>query len=442
MSASEVAAGAGIAGDRASVLLHTLVFPPDEVSTASLIGRLARELVSKGHRVTVITSTPHYNFDAERRASQPLRPGRGGVWMESEYHGVRVLHVSGFSHRRTGWWRIVDYLRYHVVASLLTLEVRHDFDVVLAATPPPSVGAVALLMAKLLRVPMVYNIQELFPDVLVAAGMHRPLIGRLVGRIEGLIYRRSDALVPITSAFGRRLVERGADPANVRVIPNFAELDRIRPMTKSESGFAEIHGLLGVFVVLYAGNLGTTQDLESVLDAARRLPDVRFVLVGAGVRRDWLVREVERRDLPNVLVLPFQPRSAVSEVYGASDLCVVPLKAQGAKGTFPSKIYTIMAARRPVVALAELGSALSRLVREVGCGWTVAPGDPTDLARAIRAAREKPSERARRADAGRAYVEEHHAPDTVAEAYSRLLDEVTGKEGDEGRGRADAWRGR
>jgi len=200
----------------------------------------------------------------------------------------------------------------------------------------------------------------------------------------------------------------------------------IRPGSQCND-FSNAHNLGGKFVVLYAGNIGLTQGFETILDAAdslRKRSDLCFLIVGDGARRAWLERQLAERRLPNVLLLPYQPRSVVPMIYACSDICLVPLKKGTAHETFPSKIYTIMSAARPAVASADPDSELAWVVQQAACGWAVPPDDAGALAGAIEQAYLQKEELQAMGARGRKYVLEHHSRHAVARSYDTLVREL------------------
>ena len=411
----------------ARILLYTLVFSPDGVSTAQLLTDLAVDLQALGHDVTVLTTTPHFNVDAETRARQPLTRRWGTILQESRCGGIPVYHVPMREKGRRVLARLVDYAGFHVASVCAGAVIGRGFDLVLAPSPPLTMGVGAWLIGLMRRAPFVYNVQEIYPDVAIRLGVlrNRSLI-RLMVRLERFTYRRARRVVVISERFRRGLLAKGVPAEKLVVIPNFVDTDFIQPLPRHNS-FSASHGLDDRFVVLYAGNLGLTQGLETVLEAAASLaarPEVRFLLVGDGARRPWLENEVAARGLPNVTLLPYQPRSAVPEMYAASDVCLVPLKGGTARDTFPSKIYTIMAAARPAIACADEDSELAWVVREARCGFAVAPDDAGALVGAISGALDARQELVAMGLRGREYVGSNHSRMSVAAKYDALIREV------------------
>lgn len=412
------------------ILLLSLVFAPDGVSTAVLMTQLVLELKRHGHEISVVTTTPHYNIDPEALNEQKLIRRWCGLIFESEIEGVPVYHASIPKKGNRVGARMLDYLRFHLITTIFGLFLRRHFDVVLTPSPPLTIGISGWLLALFHGVPFIYNVQEIWPELPIRLGVlkNRALIG-FFKWLEGFVYSRASAITVISESFRQNLLAKGVASQKLHLIPNFVGTDFVRPQSKIND-FSREHGFLEKFVISYAGNIGLTQDFESVLAAAvmlQHIESLQFLVVGDGARRQWLEEEIACLNLKNVLLLSYQPRSIVPSIYASSDLCLVPLKQGTAQDTFPSKVYTVMSAGRPVLACAELDSELAWVVDRAQAGWMIAPENPNALAQAIQDAlghSEKCKEMGRR---GRKYVLEHHAPAIVAQQYDDLIRQLTGK---------------
>jgi colanic acid biosynthesis glycosyl transferase WcaI len=409
---------------KAKILLLTLVFRPDGVSTSYIMTELARELRKLGHQLVVITTTPHYNEDRDALAAQPLRRKWGSMVQESHCDDIPVYHVKVGRKGSRVLQRVFDYLLFHAIGTIAAVRLGGNYDVVIAASPPLTIGLSGLMVAAYRRVPFVYNVQEIFPDSLVRIGvLKNKLVIRVFEWIERFIYRASAKVVVISESFRNQLLAKNVPDSKIELISNFVDLDLIQPYERHNAFSAE-HGLDEKFVVSYAGNIGLTQDFESILDAAKRLRDtaqVQILIVGDGARRDWLAREIVAQKVTNLTLLPYQPKSVVPFIYASSDLCLVPLRAGSALGTFPSKIYTIMGSARPVLVSADSGSDLCDLTEAARCGFVVSPSDPEQLAGGIRsafAARETLLQLGRN---GREFVLQRYSAPSVAQQYSDLV---------------------
>jgi colanic acid biosynthesis glycosyl transferase WcaI len=411
----------------AKVLLLTLVFSPDGVSTAELMTELALELKELGHDLTVLTATPHYNLEPEARDRQPLEQKWGKLLYRSDCHGIPVYHASIPEKGSRVEARLKDYARFHAISTTAGLLSGGPYDLILAPSPPLTIGLSAWLLGAARRIPFIYNVQEIYPDVAVSLGVlqNRSLI-RAMQLMERFIYSRARVVVVISEWFKRRLLAKGVTGDKIRVIPNFVDTGFLQPCAQ-RLGFAAAHGLSDTFNVLYAGNIGLTQGFETILEAARGLsdlPDLRFVIVGDGARRVWLEEQVSNGGFSNLRLLPYQPRSLVPQIYGSSDVCLVPLKRGTAQETFPSKVYNIMAAGRSVIATTDPDSELDWVVKESACGITTPPDDAAALVRAVRQVYGDRQRLQGMGESGRRYVVAHHSRRAVAQQYHRLIQEL------------------
>ena len=412
----------------ANVLFLTLVFAPDGVSTAVLMSELAQELHQQGHHITVLTTTPHYNVDPDARHQQPLHKRWGGLLYQSEYHGLTVYHATIPTKGSRVGARLLDYLRFHLISTWAGLTLTKQVDVLFVPSPPLTIGLSAWLLSLFKRAPFIYNVQEIYPDVAVKLGvLTNPTLIRLLEAMERFIYRRAQKITVISDRFAQQLRHKGVPDHQLAIIPNFVDTEFITPQPR-QNAFSAAHNLDHKFVVLYAGNIGLTQGFESIMAAARALqeiPAIHFLIVGDGTRRTWLEAELQREPAPNVTLLPYQARSAVPLIYATADLCLVPLKKGTAHDTFPSKIYTIMAAQRPVIASTDDQSELADLVHRADCGWVIPPDDAPSLEQTIRTAYEQPALTQHKGHNGLTHVQTHYARRAVVQQYNTLLRELT-----------------
>jgi colanic acid biosynthesis glycosyl transferase WcaI len=412
----------------AHVLVLTLVFPPDGVSTAVIVGELSADLKAAGHDVTAVTTVPHYNRDGEAEARQPLMRLWGPLLYGSEFQGVRVLHVGMPRKSAKVLSRLLAWTQFHVLSLIAAVTLVRRVDAILAPSPPLTIGVCAWLLGLFYRAPYIYNVLELYPDIAITLGaLKSRAIIRLLFALERFVYARAGIITVIADRMQRRILSKSVPARKVRLIPNFVDVNDMAPLPKVNA-FSRAHALERAFVVTYAGNMGPAQGLETVLDAAALLkltPGLRFLLVGGGVLHDRLEAVVRDRGLANVLILAHQPYATVPQIYAASDLCLVPLAPHTGSDAVPSKVYRIMACARPVLACADLESDLAELVRLARCGTVVAPGSPESLARAVTEAMQNPSAYAEMGRAGRAHVLAHYSRVTVSAQYEALVREVT-----------------
>jgi colanic acid biosynthesis glycosyl transferase WcaI len=414
----------------ARVLLHSLTFSPDAVSTGYLMTDLARQLQRMGNEVTVLTTTPHYNLEAQALARQPLRRQWLGLVFRSELDGVQVWHIKIPMKGQRVFTRVIDYIYFHLMALVLGLTAIGSYEIVITPSPPLTIGLVGWLLGLRRGVPFVYNVQELYPDFAINQGIvTNPWFIKMLRWLERFVYDRSAEVVTISEWFSRIIVARGVPESRVRMIPNSVDTSLFRPYPR-DNEFARQHDLVNGFVVLYGGNIGLSQDWESFMRAAEELAHlpIRFVVVGGGARGEWLERECAGRKLANIRLLGYQSRTLMPLVNASSDLCTIPMKATTTTDTFPSKIYTIMACAKPVLVQADEDSELNWLVRTVGFGRVASPDDSRGYTDAVRCAFEERARLPEEGLRGHAYVLREYSTEAVGRKYDVLIQELTGRQ--------------
>ncbi len=303
-------------------------------------------------------------------------------------------------------------------------------------SPPLTLGMAGRFAASVRRAPLVFNIQDVFPDVAIELGLlSGAQVIRVARALERASYRMSDAVTVLSDDLADNVRskitiglegERARKQAEkVRVIPNFVDTATIVPAAR-ENSYREEHGLLGRTVVMYAGNVGFSQSLDLVLSAARAFlterPEVVFVINGGGAARPDLERAAS--DLPNVRFVGMQPIERLPEVLAAGDIHVVPLRAGLAWSSVPSKLYSILAAGRPIVASVDPGTEVERTIERAGAGLAVPPDDSDSFVRALSELISDPVRAERMGADGRLFVERWASPAAVAESYENLFSEL------------------
>jgi colanic acid biosynthesis glycosyl transferase WcaI len=406
------------------------------VSTARLLGDLALGLRKHGHTVEVLTTAPHYRPDPDLSAAQPLRRVLGGLLYRSDFGDIPVWHVAIGPKRRWLVLRLLAFAAFHVACTFVALRLARRADVVMVVSPPPTLGLVGALAAAFRRLPMVYHLQELYPDFLIHQGyLRNPLLIRVARRVERLIYRRSARVVVIGEHFRQRLLALGVPSERVTVIPNF-RLDHDLPASLPDSrrGMGRVP-----FRVYYGGNIGLSQDWELLLDAADRVrhEPIEFIISGDGARLAWLKEQVRQRSLRSVKVLGARPLKEVGGLLAACDLVAIPMRPRTCLDTFPSKVYSVVAAGRSVLAAADDDSDFADFLRESGGGVVVTPGDLDAFVDALRALRADAHVLDAMGTCGRDAVAGLSA-ERCAQDFHRLLGELVPKSADPARHGAHA----
>jgi glycosyltransferase involved in cell wall biosynthesis len=353
-------------------------FYPDTAATGQLLTELCEGLVgAHGCRVSVVAGVPLLaaNGDGARV--------RGLVERE-RYRGIDILRARGTRvSKRRFVGRFTNYVSYFLSASCAGLGLDRP-DVVVAQTDPPIIGLAGLLAARRFRVPFVMAYKDIYPEAAsLLEDFHSETVNRVLLGVNRFLVRKADRVVALGETMRRMLIEgKGAHPAKTIVIPDWADCSAIVPGPKQNT-FALAHGLGDKFVVMHSGNVGLSQGLEALVQAAEdlaRVDEIEIVFVGEGVKKRALQDDVRGRGLRNVRFLPFQPKERLHESFAAADVFVVSLRAGMAGYIVPSKLYGILAAGRPYVAAVEDVSEVAAITRRYDCGLLAEPGKPCDLA--------------------------------------------------------------
>ncbi|MBI4538197.1 MAG: glycosyltransferase family 4 protein [Gemmatimonadetes bacterium] len=354
------------------VLLLNEYFPPDTSATAQMAQLVACALATR-HEVVVLAGRPSYD-PLSRHPPYLVRRERQGK--------VTVERVGSTAfHRRRMSGRLSNYLSYLALAMPAGLAI--DADVVLAMTDPPLAGIAGAVVARLRGRPFVYNIRDLYPDMAVAGGIVRP--GRLIDgweRLHRWALRQARRVIVLGEDMRDRVIAKGVDPERVVVVRDGAP--------PPASAVAASHGVTQSlrcgfrFVAMHAGNLGFYGAWDTLVRAAGVLngEGIGIVFVGDGAEKERL--RAAAQGSAAVRFLPFRPRQELPSVLSAADVHIVTIR-RGLEGVVvPSKLYPILAAGRPVLAVAPTQADVARIVQEYGCGLVADPEDPRSVAAAIR----------------------------------------------------------
>jgi glycosyltransferase involved in cell wall biosynthesis len=393
---------------------------------------LALSLVERGHCVTVITSPVSYLSGTQRGKSH---------WVEKERDdaGITILRTYTYAalHRSFGH-RVFSFLSFMVSSFWVGLSVR-EVDLVWGTSPPIFQGITAWVLARLKRVPFLFEVRDLWPAFAIAIGVLRnPLLiwGSLW--LETFLYRRADRVVVNSPGYIEHVKAHGA--RRVELIPNGADPAMFDPCSNG-AAFRQENGLDGKFLVVYAGAHGISNDLGIILQAALQLKDeagICFALVGDGKEKPTLQSQAQQMGLENLIFLPPVPKREMSQVLAAADACIAILKPlELYKTTYPNKVFDYMAAGRPVVL--AIDGVIRQVIEEAGAGIPVGPGNPSSLAQAVlRLAADHVQGGnlgSKMGLAGRVYIEKHFSRAKSAEKLSLMLEEMGRENGRKNSGR-------
>lgn len=399
------------------LLMLVPYYAPDLGPSAPLFTMLATEFVRRGHQVTALAAVPHYPS-----GSVPDTYRKQWIQRSSE-NGVDVIRVRIPSVKRANMpQRSLQYICYQLGAAWAGSGLKYDIAYV--ANPALWIWLPFLWLIVLRHKPAIFSIQDVYPDVGVTLGVfrHKPII-KGVASLERFCLKHSDVVQIISDSFRPGLRALGVPDSKMVLVNNWVDTKLIQPLSKENTFSREFH-LAGCFVVLYAGNIGLSQGLEHVLTAARQLidhHDIRFVFVGDGAGHGKLVAEAEQRRLSNVQFLPFQSRSRLSEVLATADVSLVMLRRGIGAGSLPSKMFSILASGRPILASVDEGCETWELVKRAKAGICVPPEDPSELAKAILALKQDQNLRENLGRNGRTWAEQYLSPESAAEQFELLF---------------------
>ena len=377
---------------------------------------LARFLVQKGHKVTVIASPVSYLTGTSSHKHKEVIEG---VTILRAYT-YNALHKS-FDHR------FLAFVSFMLSSFFMGLGVGH-VDVVWGTSPPIFQGLTAWALARLKRARFLFEVRDLWPDFAIAVGvLKNPTAIKMTLWLERFLYQHADRMMVNSPAYVAHVKSRGAK--SVELVPNGADPAMFNPLDDGSS-FRQANQLSDHFVVLYAGAHGMSNDLNVVLDCARLLapnPVFRFVLLGDGKEKLALQARAAELELKNILFLPSVPKSEMAAALAGTQACIAILKPiEAYKTTYPNKVFDYMAAGRPVVL--AIDGVIREVVEEADCGVFPHPGDAQDMANAIQFLEADRVHAAILGMHGRKYLEEHFSREQMAEKLCKMFEEMLAKQ--------------
>ena len=366
------------------VLVLSQYYPPEPDPKIHALGR---DLQTRGHRVRVITGYPNY-------PQGRIYPGwRQRPWQRTSLDGLDVVRLPLYpDHSRSAVRRSLNYLSFAASASVLGPFLSGPADAMWVYSAPLTIGIPAWWTGAWRGIPFVFNIHDMWPETVAATGiLNEGRIVRLLERLGRFIYRTAAEVTVVSPGFRRLLIAKGVPEDKVHFIANWADEEIYHPVPRDE-GLAARHGLAGRFNVVYGGNIGAAQALETLLEAAARLrdlPSVQFVLIGEGVEEKRLRARASALGLDNVRFIGWQPEALMPAFFALADVVVMHLRREPLfEITVPGKAYAYLACGRPI--LCAVAGDTADIVRDAGAGVTCPPEDPAALARAVRALRAMP----------------------------------------------------
>jgi len=402
------------------ILYLSQYFYPEVGATQTRAYEMASNWVRMGHHVTLIAEVPNH-------PSGIIPPAfRGKLYQQDTLDGIEVIRVwvktSPVKNFRN---RMLFYLTYMLNAFLAgILLARSSYDLIYATSPPIFVGGAALFLSWMRRIPLVFEVRDLWPEAAVALGeLSNPTAIAWATRLEEACSHPARLIVVVTQGILDRLTKRVLDPSKLTLVPNGANVELFHFSEEVLVRIRQSRALEDRFIAIYAGIHGVAQGLNTVVEAARLLeenPRIHILLVGDGPKKAELVKLAQEYSLPNLTMLPEQPRQVIVDYLSAADIALIPLRnLELFKGALPSKIFDAWACERPV-CLSVDGEA-RRIMEQAGGGIFVPPEEPNALAENLRLLSSQPERCQDMGKRGREFTVKHYSRQAQARKLADLL---------------------
>ncbi|MGB3508213.1 MAG: glycosyltransferase family 4 protein [Microcoleaceae cyanobacterium] len=408
------------------ILIYSYNYSPEPIGIAPLMTELAEGLVKRGYEVRVVTGMPNY---PERIIHSKYK---GKFFLTEKINGVTIQRSYIHVKPQPGVLARLMLDGSFIISSLWQLFNGWQPEVIFATIPPLLTPLPLSFYSFFCNCPIVFNIQDIVSQASIHVGLVKEdsWIIRLVQVVERMAYQNASKISVIAEGFIRKLVDQGVPKSKIIHIPNWVDLNFIKP-GKKNNFFRTKHHLEGKFVVLYSGNIALTQGLKIVIKAAARLkhiPEIAFVIVGAKDALGDLEEYRKKQAAENVLLLPFVPREKLPEMLSAADIGLVVQKKNVTQFNLPSKIPIILASGRPIVAsVPDTGTAMT-VVKESNGGIVIPPEDDRALAETIVELYTNPDKVKKLGQQGRKYAEDNFGSKDALDDYERLFSTLVSPE--------------
>lgn len=353
---------------------------------------------------------------------------------ELENGRVIVHRFFMFQEGKNSIQRAIRYILVNIIQYIKGSRTK-DVDIIMGASTPPTQGLLCGLVKRKLskkygkKVPFVYNLQDIFPDSLLHTGLTRKgsLLWKIGRKIEDFTYRSADKIIVISEDFKKNILAKGVPEDKIVVVSNWVDTDDVHPIARKDNVLIERYHLdPNKFYITYSGNIGYTQNMDMLLDAAKEITndDIRFILIGEGAAKEEVERRVREENIQNIIMLPFQPYADIAHVFSLGDAGLIISKPGVSNNSVPSKTWSIMAAERPILASFDKDSELCSIIRRSESGLCVPPDDPQALKNAILKLYSDKEKRIKFGKNGREFVLKNLTREAGTAKYVQVVREV------------------
>lgn len=397
-----------------------------EQAASPYLGENRREAYAKaGFEMVLYAPVPC------RGISEEVRKEYKGRLYEEQYDGL--LKVHRFPLMKEGKNPIQRAFRYTLsIWKLYRCALKEkNIDVLSISSTPPINGLMFKGIKKKLGCKIVYNLQDIFPDSLVTSKLAQKggLLWKIGRKIEDLTYRNSDVIVVISEDFKKNILAKGVPEDKIVMIRNWVDENAVQDIPREENDLFDTYGIdRNKFYICYSGNIGTSQNMDMLLDVAASLQDhenIGFILVGEGAYKNQVETRIKAENIRNITMMPFQPYEKISQVFSLGDVGLIISKKGIGQSSVPSKTWSVMSASRPVLASFDKGSELDSIVTETNCGICVEANDPDAFRAAILQMAEDKEKLTQMGKNGRKYIEENLTRKIGTSKWVEVMHRVT-----------------
>ena len=410
------------------ILLLRSYYHPENVASSYIGNNLSEAFADKGFDMELYTPTP------TRGVSFEVREKYKKIKYEEKLGGkLKIYRFNMFAEGKNPILRTLRYLFSNVIHFYKGLKAK-KIDLIFISSTPPTQGVMGALLKKLKKVPLVYSLQDIFPDSLVGTGLTRKYsflwkIGRV---IEDFTYRNADKIIVISDDFKKNIMEKGVPESKIEVIYNWVDENAVFPVLREKNNLFDEFGLSRKdFYVVYAGNLGHAQNSEIIIDAAIILQNyekIKFVIIGSGGLESQLKKRTNELKVKNVNFFPIQPIDKISEVYSLGDVAIVSCKPGLGMSAMPSKTWSIMSTGTAILASFDKGTELQRIVENNNVGLFCGAGDVDKLTEGILNMYQNPGLREEFGNNGRKYILKNLTRNVGTSKYIRVINSVVNQQ--------------